>query len=224
MTPNQLEGFRSEGHLTLPGRITAEDLVRLRAEADAILRSVPLTDRRMTAWRLADGDAYVLKAKPVLDLAPTAQTLAVTLSGLASALLGDDARLIDEKISYKQRLTGTAPDRILGEDVRKHTDAAYYRLRGITEPIVTIAVCLDDCPPSAGPVRVWPGSHLHDVTHEITEDHGPVVSDRDAPDEHSVLLTAEARAVLVWDARLVHASTSNTSGRPRRLLILGYAL
>ncbi|MEU9890072.1 phytanoyl-CoA dioxygenase family protein [Sphaerisporangium sp. NPDC051011] len=223
MTPQHLAAFRSDGHLVLPGWITAKELEALRTEADNIICDVPLTDRRVTAWRLTDGDAYVLKVKPVLDLAPTARGLAASLAGLATTLLGGAARLIDEKISYKQRVGGTAPERVLGEEIHKHADAVYYRRRGIAGPIVTIAVCLDDCPPSAGPVRVWPGSHLRDVPHQLTEDHGPVVPDQEAPDSRSVPLTAAAGTILAWDARLIHASAPNTSGRPRRLLILGYA-
>lgn len=87
---------------------------------------------------------------------------------------------------------------------------------------MTIAVCLDDCAVNAGPVRVCPGTHRRAIP-SIPTENGPVVPDSAAPDAASIPLTAAAGAVLAWDSRLVHASGPNTTGRPRRLLVLGYA-
>jgi ectoine hydroxylase-related dioxygenase (phytanoyl-CoA dioxygenase family) len=133
---------------------------------------------------------------------------------------------MEEKITYKQRISMTSdwPSlRVLGEEVHKHSDAAYFHARGFHDPIVTLTICLDDAPAESGTVRVWPGSHRQHLPHVPTKDHGPVVPDAAAPDEASVTLTASAGSVLAWDARLVHASGPNTTGNPRRLLILGYA-
>ncbi|WP_460302022.1 phytanoyl-CoA dioxygenase family protein [Actinocorallia aurea] len=223
MKAQDLAEFQSSGFLVLPAQVGAADLRALCAEAQRILDGLLLSDERVTAWRLASGKAYVLKIKSVVALSPAVREAADLMGRVASVLLGGPVTLIDDKISFKQRVPGTAPARTLGEEVHKHTDAAYYRRRGLTGDIVTLAVCLDDCAEASGPVRVWPGSHLHEAPEETTVDHGPVIPDAAAPDHEGVALTAKAGDVLAWDARLVHASGPNTSGRPRRLLILGFA-
>ena len=110
---------------------------------------------------------------------------------------------------------------VLGEEVRKHSDATYFAARGFSR-VLTVAVCLDDCPAEAGALRVWPGTHRRPVEYVPTADQGPVVPDESAPDDEAVTLTAEAGTVLAWDAALVHASEANLTDKPRRLLVLGY--
>ena len=67
---------------------------------------------------------------------------------------------MEDKVTYKPPLDQDAswaglPE--LGEEVRKHTDAAYYATRGYPR-VLTVAVCLDPCTERAGALRVWPGS------------------------------------------------------------------
>lgn len=235
ISTERVQTFRSEGYLVLPEVFPGRMVERLRTEASTVLErlvtrmdAVGDTDPRVTWWRLPTGEPYVFKIKPVLDLAPTAWDLACDgrLMAVVEQLVDGPAELMEDKITYKQRvgLSREWPSlRRLGEEVHKHSDAAYFHARGYRDPIVTVAVCLDDVPADAGPVRVWPGSHLQAAPHLPTHDHGPVVPDEHAPDEVSVPLIASAGSVLIWDARLVHSSGPNTTGRPRRLLVLGYA-
>src|SRR2546421_9720897 len=184
-------------------------------------------DPRITWWRLSSGHPYVLKIKPVLDLAPAATSVAhgTEFSRLAADLLGGPARLMEDKLMIKQKVdvaAGWAGLPVLGEEVCKHTDAAYFEARGHRR-VLTVAVCLDDCTDDAGALRVWPGTHRRTVEQVATPKQGPVVPGHAAPDADATLLEAQAGTVLAWDARLVHASGPNRSGKPRRLLVLGYA-
>jgi hypothetical protein len=235
ITVDNARRFQTDGYMILLGLVTDPVLARLRNEAASLLDRLIAgmdasgqADPRMTWWRLPSGEPYVFKVKPVFDLAPTAQQVgyAPELIATVTELLGGPPRLMEEKITYKQRIsmTGDWPTlRLLGEEVHKHSDAAYFHARGFHDPIVTLAVCLDDAPAESGAVRVWPGSHRQRLPHILTRDHGPVVPDTAAPDEAGVTLAACAGSGLAWDARLVHASGPNTTGHPRRLLILGYA-
>jgi ectoine hydroxylase-related dioxygenase (phytanoyl-CoA dioxygenase family) len=139
--------------------------------------------------------------------------------------MGGPAELMEDKFMYKQELGTEAADwatlPVLGEEVRKHTDAAYFAARGYGR-VLTVAVCLDDCTPESGALRVWRGTHRRDIAMLSTDTQGPVVPDDEAPDTDAVLLAADAGTVLAWDAALVHASGPNISGHPRRLLVLGY--
>jgi hypothetical protein len=209
-------------------------LQRLRVEADAVLDQLlaqmeiaKTTDPRVTWWRLETGRAYVLKVKPVLDLAPAAAGVAAgpSLCSLVTELLGGRPQLMEDKFMYKHAVDvranwATLP--VLGEEVRKHTDAAYFAARGFGR-VLTVAVCLDDCTEAAGALRVWPGTHRHALEHIPTANQGPVVPDHIAPDHAAVLVETTAGSVTVWDSALVHASGPNTTGRPRRLLVLGYS-
>lgn len=226
--------FELDGFLVLPELIPVATVNRLRTDADDVLarlldemRSAQATDPRVTWWRLISGRAYVLKVKPVIDLAPAAAAVAggSELRDLVGDLLGATPRPMEDKFMYKQELDLAVPWAalpVLGEEVRKHTDDAYFRARGYGR-VLTVAVCLDDCTEAAGALRVWPGTHRLAVEQVVTARQGPVVPDHAAPDNAAVTLEAPAGSLLVWDSALVHASGPNTSGRPRRLLVLGYA-
>jgi hypothetical protein len=226
--------FDRDGYLVLADALDAATLANLRAAADLAFDRVlgaTLAERvsspRLTWWRLPDGRPYIFKIKPVADLVPLFGTVASseTVAGVASAVLDAPARLMEDKVTYKAPLdedAGWADLPVLGEEVCKHSDAAYFAARGFGR-VLTVALCLDDCPAEAGALRVWPGSHRRAVTHMPTRDQGPVVPDEDAPDCDAVTLEASAGALLAWDSALVHASGPNRTGHPRRLLVLGYS-
>jgi ectoine hydroxylase len=226
--------FAEAGFAVLPGFIPATTVELLRVDADAVLNrllsamaATKTADPRVTWWRLPSGRVYVLKVKPVIDLAPVAAGVAASaeLHDAATGLLGGPPRLMDNKFMYKQEVEVVAPWAdlpVLGEEVRKHTDAAYFAAHGYGR-VLTVAVCLDDCTEAAGALRVWPGTHRQAIQHIPTANQGPVVPDHAAPDRDAVTLEATAGSVLIWDSALVHASGPNTTSRPRRLLVLGYA-
>ncbi|WBB46824.1 phytanoyl-CoA dioxygenase family protein [Verrucosispora sp. WMMA2044] len=235
LSAQQIDRFATHGYLVLPDLLPAATIQELRVEADDLLDqrlaqmvATRCADPRVTWWRLPDGTPYVLKVKPVLDLSPTATAVAddTRLCGLVADLLGAPApTLMDNKLMYKRTVdiaAGWAALPVLGEEVRKHTDAAYYAAHGYPR-VLTVAVCLDPCTEAAGALRVWPGSHRRTIEMVPTLHQGPVVPDQDAPDDVAVTLVAAPGTVLIWDAALVHASGSNTSGHSRRLLVLGYS-
>jgi hypothetical protein len=233
ISPDTRHTFTNRGYLVLPGLVAKTTLDALRDETDRLLWrllgqivATRTPDPRITWWRLTSGHPYVLKIKPVLDLAPAAADVAYgpDVTGLAADLLGGPVRLMEDKLMIKEKVqvaAGWAALPVLGEEVCKHTDAAYFQARGY-DTVVTVALCLDDCTAEAGALRVWPTTHRQNVEQVPTPDRGPVVPDHAARDSDAVLLEAPAGSVLAWDARLVHASGPNHSGRPRRLLVLGY--
>lgn len=221
-------GYAVFGNAFTPGVIEdlRHDAEKLRDDLVQRMITNQALDPRVTWWRLDSGSPYLLKIKPVLATAPAAAALAEDpwVTTTISGLLGSPILLMEDKFMYKQRLDVDAhwadlPQ--LGEEVCKHTDAAYFQARG-HDRVITVAVCLDDCTAEAGALMVWPGTHRHSLAMVDTERQGPVVADEDAPDDVAVILTATAGSVLAWDSGLVHASGPNTSGKPRRLLVLGY--
>ncbi len=234
LSGTEADRFAADGYLVLPGVVSEQGIESLRSEAENLLTallaemSATASDNpRVTWWRLDSGQPYVLKVKPVVDLSSAAAALASSpeLTGVVGVLLGGPPELMEDKVMYKQTVAIAADWAalpVLGEEVRKHTDAAYFAARGYHR-VLTVAVCLDECTPEAGALRVWPGTHRRPIQIVDTQRQGPVVPDEVAPDADSVTLTAAPGTLLIWDAALVHASGPNTSGLPRRLLILGYA-
>jgi hypothetical protein len=234
LTANDAECFATNGYLVLTNLIPMSTVAWVREDSQALLAtllhrmvSTTTADPRVTWWRLESGRPYVLKIKPVADLVPSAAALALSpqLTSVAAKLLGSAPRLMEDKIMYKQAVDVDAEWAhlpTLGEEVCKHTDEAYFANRGY-QRVLTVAVSLDECTDAAGALRVWPGTHRRSVPIVTTTHQGPVVPDHAAPDTEAVTLAADPGSVLIWDAALVHASGPNTSGRPRRLLVLGYA-
>jgi ectoine hydroxylase-related dioxygenase (phytanoyl-CoA dioxygenase family) len=233
--PSLRNRFEEDGYIVLPGALDPATVAGLREAARLSFERVVgttiaerATNPRLTWWLLRDGRPYVFKIKPVTDLA---ETFAETASGwplieLATTLLGSQATLMEDKVTYKTALDIEAPWAdlpVLGEEVRKHSDAAYFESRGFGR-VLTVVLCLDDCPAEAGALRVWPGSHRASIEQVPTAEQGPVVPDESAPDAAAVTLTGEAGTVLAWDSALVHASGPNQTTSPRRLLVLGYTV
>jgi hypothetical protein len=234
VSTRELERFAADGFLVLPDLVPTITIDAIRGEADAVLQArlghmvaTRTRDPRVTWWRLTSGRPFVLKIKPVVDLSATAASVAEgdAVRAVVADLLGARSLLMENKFMYKQVVDvacGWAGLPVLSEEVCKHTDAAYFAARGYHR-VLTVAVCLDVCTEAAGALRVWPGSHLRAIEMVATDSQGPVVPDTDAPDDAAVTLVAAPGTVLVWDSALVHASGPNSSGRPRRLLVLGYA-
>jgi len=225
--------FERDGYIIFPSPIDADTVDKLRSEADRVraatlvgMRMSRTVDPRVTWWRLADGSPYLLKIKPILNVAPAAAAVAngLWLTSRLGELLGGPPILMEDKFMYKQRLDDDidwVDLPVLGEEVRKHTDAAYFTQRGYGR-VLTVAICLDECTADSGALKVWPDSHHRDIQMVPTDNQGPVVPDELAPDSDGVLLEAAVGSVLIWDSRLVHASDPNTSDRPRRLLVFGF--
>jgi ectoine hydroxylase len=234
IAPLNLHTYPGTGLLLHPELLGAGEVTALRTEAERLrthLTQAAVNDdeaaRRLTWWRLADGGLYLFKIKPVADLSPLIAALArdPRITALLTRAGHRGYALMEDKITYKQHLGH--PDRprglpVLGEEVRKHTDADYFRRRG-HHHAVSLAVLLDDCTPEAGAMRFWPGSHRTTPRPVDTPHQGPVITDADAPESAAITPEARAGSVLLWDAALIHASAPNTSGRPRRLLVFGYA-
>lgn len=231
MSVDQFDEF---GYAVFTDAVSWSAVRSLRTEANLIrddllgeMAARQTADPRVTWWRLATGQPYLLKIKPVVNSSPSAAAFASSdwVRGTVGQLLGaTETLLMEDKFMYKEELAHDlewAKLPVLGAEVCKHTDAAYFHARGF-DRVVTVAVCLDDCTAEAGALKVWPGTHRRPVAMVQSAHQGPVVLDSDAPDGDAVTLAAPAGSVLAWDSALVHASGPNTSGGPRRLLVLGY--
>jgi len=197
VSAHRLGRFAADGFLVLQDLIPAAVIEALRAEADTVLddrlagmAATRTPDPRVIWWCLPSGRLYVLKIKPVIDVCPTASAVADSdeIRAVVAELLGAAPRLMENKFMYKQVVdiaASWANLPVLGEEVCKHTDAAYFSARR-HDRVLTVAICLDPCTERSGALRVWPGSHRRSIEIVATDHQGPVVTDNDAPDTAAV--------------------------------------
>jgi ectoine hydroxylase-related dioxygenase (phytanoyl-CoA dioxygenase family) len=111
-----------------------------------------------------------------------------------------------------------------GAPVEWHQDWAFYP--HTNDDLAAVGIMLDDVGDDNGPLMVIPGTHRGPILdHHDDEGYfcGAIDPARAELDFSSaVKLTGVAGSITVHHARLVHGSATNTSGRPRRLLLHQY--
>jgi len=233
LSPEQLERFQREGYLVLPSLFAADEIGRMRLEADRVLElilnsslALQRTSMRLDWRELEDGSQIVRKIQPINDLSPylTEVSNDPRLIQPMRQIMGHEPILMEEKLNYKQPL----PERMEGIPIRPlddrfpvHNDWAYYVAQSYPQDILSSAISLDDCPPESGPLHVWPGSHITHLEHEAV-DIGLQVKPGLIDFEGGVDILAPAGSVMIFHALLVHNSRANTSGRPRRIMIYSH--
>jgi len=231
ITDEEVQTFHDRGYLVLRDVFEESELDEMRAEADRILELLVnaslangRTSRRLTA--VEDGDGLqVKKVQPVNDLSRVIASISEDERFLAPmrTLMGDEPRLMEEKLNYKQPL-GTNPGIATATGDASwpvHNDWAYYRQDGYPRSIIWSAVCLDDCTETRGPIHVWPGSHVRHLPHEET-DRGLEIPPEEINHGGGRDLTVPAGSVLLFHSLLAHNSRHNESGRPRRLMLYAH--
>ncbi|MFB6174051.1 MAG: phytanoyl-CoA dioxygenase family protein [Halobacteriales archaeon] len=229
---SERERFRDQGYLLVEDCFDAEEVERMRGEADEILELVVNASLahgrksgRLDIVEDDEGDQMVRKVQPVNDLSLAFSEVAEddrVLDRLA-AFMDDDPRLMEEKLNYKQPLPEPTPleaDRATSA-FPVHNDWAYYKAQDYPQGVISTAVLLDDFTAENGPLHVWPGSHERHREHERVEGLGLQVPADDLEGQGEDLL-APAGSVLFFHSLLVHSSRPNESGEPRRLMIYSH--
>ena len=111
-----------------------------------------------------------------------------------------------------------------GAPVEWHQDWAFYP--HTNDDLAAVGIMIDDVDEANGPLMVLPGSHLGPIF-DHHDDQGffcgamdPGRGELDLA--QAVKLTGPAGSITIHHARTVHGSATNTSGRPRRLLLHQY--
>jgi ectoine hydroxylase len=235
ITDEKAEQFEEDGYVFLPGHFDEERVETFRDEADRILEllvnSTVANDRqsdRLNVTENAQGTQTVRQVNPSIDLSRLFKSLAVgELADLLRPLMDSEPVSIDPtaQLNYKQPLTESidALEPSRGADrYAVHSDWDYYE--GTYPPgIVTGIVFLDENREDSGPLEVWPGTHDERHEHEIIDGLGRQVPDGVVDHDAGEQITGPAGSVLLFDCRMIHSSSTNTSGRPRRLAIFGHA-
>jgi len=111
-----------------------------------------------------------------------------------------------------------------GAPVEWHQDWAFYP--HTNDDLAAVGIMLDDVDETNGPLMVLPGTHRGPIFDHHDEQGffcGAIDPGRGEVDfSRAVKLTGAAGSITIHHARTVHGSATNTSGRPRRLLLHQY--
>jgi phytanoyl-CoA hydroxylase len=111
-----------------------------------------------------------------------------------------------------------------GAPVEWHQDWAFYP--HTNDDLAAVGIMLDDVDESNGPLMVLPGTHRGSIFDHHDEQGffcGAIDPGRGEVDfSNAVKLMGPAGSITIHHARTVHGSATNTSGRPRRLLLHQY--
>ena len=132
---------------------------------------------------------------------------------ILTKLLGPGLRLHGSKLNMKSAQYGSP--------VEWHQDWAFYP--HTNDDVLAIGVLLDDCDISNGPMLVTPGTHTGEVwSHHGDDGHFAGLIDPDlvkSEIDRAVPCMGRAGSMSFHHVRALHGSATNTSERPRNLLL-----
>jgi phytanoyl-CoA hydroxylase len=132
---------------------------------------------------------------------------------ILTKLLGPGLRLHGSKLNMKSARYGSP--------VEWHQDWAFYP--HTNDDVLAIGVLLDDCDITNGPMLVTPGTHIGEVwSHHGDDGHFAGLIDPDLVTheiDRAIPCMGRAGSMSFHHVRALHGSATNTSDRPRNLLL-----
>ncbi len=222
LTDAQVAFYQDNGYLVVEGVLSAEKLMQLRAETDAIIAGASKVSQNDDLYDLEDShrpdNPRVRRIKEPYKHNPYFWKLALDpdVTDIVAQLVGPDVRIYGGKMNIKAAGYG-AP-------VEWHQDWAFYPHSN--DDVLATGMLLDDCDESNGPLLVLPGSHkgeVYDHHHDgaFCGAFDPAAVGLDVAG--AAKLMGPAGSMTIHHVRAVHGSALNTSNRQRRLLLTEYA-
>jgi len=207
MTEEQKIAYETNGFLTIPGALSAEELSEVRdgaAKAEAIWRA----DASLPGTRSATLEQ--VQAPIEYDNRLLALLWHPKVFPVVRELLGDDVSMIDNDYFI-------TPPHTPSTHAGWHHDVG---LGGIYHPLSTVMVkvffLLSDVNANSGGTAMIPGSYRFPQNYKFPEVNDP----RQMPG--AIQMTGKAGDAYLFNGRTYHAAVNNESDNPRRVLIYNY--
>ena len=221
LSDNQIESYRREGYLVLPGFFGADEL----ASVDRAMREVTETALASGDWsdvlelesELHDGRQVPRRIYEPFDKHETFRRI-----GSEPRLLDCLEALIGPNIAHQYSKINMKPARV-GSVVKWHQDMAYYP--STNDDVVAVLIYVDDATEENGCLQVLPRHHTHFFDHTGADGQfaGMVTEDLSGGRfGRSVSLAAPAGSAILLHGITPHSSLPNLSDQPRRTLIYGF--
>lgn len=218
LTTEQLGQYQRDGYTLFPGFLSSEEVRASLSDIESICAGNTLAKHdksrlEMEPSQPPDG-ACVRRVYEPCTYYPRFRALSESerLLRCVEQLLGSNLLFHYSKINMKPPAIGSV--------VEWHQDLAYYPLTN--HDSVAILFYLDDATSSNGCLQVMPGCHRAPLMNHTRDGFfqgritDPVETSR------SVYVEGKGGSAIFMHCMTPHASTTNTSGLPRRTLILSY--
>jgi len=213
--------YRDNGYLVVPNVLSSDEVEALRRVTDDFVeRARPLTTHD-DIYDLEDSHSAAeprvrrIKTPHRWDDTYGKMVAQANILAVLKELWGPAIRFDVSKLNLKSAGFG-AP-------VEWHQDWAFYP--HTNDNLAAVGIMMDDVDDSNGPLLVVPGTHLGPIFDHHAEGVfcGAMDPARGECDyRKAVPLTGPAGSITIHHARTVHGSATNTSGKPRRLLLHQY--
>jgi 2-aminoethylphosphonate dioxygenase len=216
LTREQKQTYQSDGFVTVGGLLTPAELSELQTEADRLWDQRALFEAgnlRACARGTVDGGQMFDRLDPINDLSPVFSRFSADarLKALARSAIGEDVRLLKDKIIYK-------PPGVLGYDL--HQDLPYIPLELPFDAIAIVMISIDAADAESGPIEFFPAMHHGIMPGEAAEPRNVDIAAID-PDSGQLGLT-DAGDIIMFHSLTPHRSAANVSSNRRAFLYFTY--
>jgi ectoine hydroxylase-related dioxygenase (phytanoyl-CoA dioxygenase family) len=213
--------YRENGYLVVPDVLDRSEVEELRRVTDGLIEKARQVGAHDDVYDLEDSHSAAeprvrrIKTPHLWHPVYAAMVRHPNILAVLKRLWGPSIRFDVSKLNMKAAGYG-AP-------VEWHQDWAFYP--HTNDDLAAVGIMIDDVDEANGPLLVVPGSHKGAIFdhHEGGVFCGAMDPTRREVDyDAAVALTGAAGSITVHHCRAVHGSATNTSGRPRRLLLHQY--
>lgn len=217
LTDSQVEFYRDNGYLLVPGVLTKREAAAYRIESHELFARLAGQGAEDRTWgsarELAGGRETTIQGRhdvQFLSAAFTRLLLDDRLTGPVARLMGtENVQLHHTKLFVKPPAKGSP--------FPLHQDYPYFPHH--KHSVLAAIVHFDDAPEEKGCVRVVPGSHwLGPLAHDMT--NSPHLPPGEYPFDSAVPVPATAGDVLFFTYLTVHGSGVNVSDEARTTLLV----
>ncbi|MEZ5364716.1 MAG: phytanoyl-CoA dioxygenase family protein [Bryobacterales bacterium] len=218
-----LGAYRERGQLTVPDVFSTERIAQVLEDLEEwkreVLGSLSEADKRWYLERGTEEPDQLRKLDHPAHLRPAFRALATdpALTALVEDLIGPGLVILFSQVFLKPG-KGGGPKPC-------HQDNFYFAPRD-EDAILTAWVALDDAGLDNGCLNYWPGSHRggkRPHSHPEDEPFNLQVAEADIPAEFEKTPTPVAsRGVSFHHGWMLHQSSQNLSGKPRRAVAFHY--
>jgi len=216
LTQDQIDFYKTNGYLLVPGLLSTEEAASYRAEAHALADRLSQIRNIDATWGSAKDVAMgaMTKLQHCHDVqfqsAAFARLLVdERLAGAAADIIGPNVQLHHTKMFIKP------PEQ--GSPFPMHQDVPFFPHDH--HSMIAAVVHFDDAPLEKGCLRVVPGSHKLGVLQHITEGMFHLPPD-EYPVESATPIPAKAGDVIFFSYLTIHGSGVNTSSEARTTLLV----
>ena len=221
ITQRDVDAYRSEGFLVIPGVLSADEVGTLRRVTDEFVEQSRAVATHTAVFDLEDEhSASMPRVRRIISPhrwhpAYAAMVRQPRILAVLNALWGPNVRFDNSKLNMKS--AG------IGSPVEWHQDWAFYP--HTNDDLAAVGIMIDDMDEDNGAMLVLPGSHTgptydHHANGFFCGAFDVAAAKLDV--SKAVPCVGKAGSITVHHVRLVHGSASNRSNRPRRFLLHQY--